>query len=39
MHMIIYTLFWDESCVYKQPYVYMYIYIYNIYTREKNIIV
>ena len=22
MHMIIYSLFWDESCVYKQPYVY-----------------
>ena len=37
MHMIIYTLFWDESCVYKQPYVYMYIYIYNIYTRKKYI--
>ena len=39
MHMIIYSLFWDESCVYKQPYVYIYIqyiyiytiYIYNIY--------
>ena len=30
MHMIIYSLFWDESCVYEQPYVY--IYIYNIYT-------
>ena len=29
MHMIIYSLFWDESCVYKQPYVN--IYIYNIY--------
>ena len=34
MHMIIYSLFWDKSCVYKQPYVYIYIYniyIYNIY--------
>ena len=30
MHMIIYSLFWDESCVYKQPYVY-YIYIQYIY--------
>jgi hypothetical protein len=33
MHMIIYSLFWDESCVYKQPYVYsvyinLFIYIY-----------
>jgi hypothetical protein len=30
MHMIIYSLFWDdESFVYKQPqYVYMFIYIY-----------
>ena len=33
MHMIIYSLFWDESCVYKQPYVYIiYIYIQYIYT-------
>ena len=31
---VIYSLFWDESCVYKQPYVYIYIYIqyiYNVY--------
>ena len=31
MHMIIYSLFWDESCVYKQPYVCIYIYLYYIY--------
>ena len=32
MHMIIYSLFWDKSCVYKQPYVYIYIYNIYIYT-------
>ena len=39
MHMIIYSLFWDESCVYKQPYVYIYtIYIYiHIYKKCINI--
>ena len=38
MHMIIYSLFWDKSCVYKQPYVYIYnIYIYTIYIYIYNI--
>ena len=36
MHMIIYSLFWDESCVYKQPYVYIYtMYIQYIYSLTK----
>ena len=39
MHMIIYSLFWDKSCVYKQPYVYIYkynIYIYTIYIQSNQ---